>query len=74
LVFNRETGECRVSFSDERGFQIALQAKGEPFSGLVFRISFAPEITAPSLWAQSDNREWMHDPLEFDPFNLFKSI
>ena len=69
LIYTGGTAECQISFLDERRFQIALQAKSKPLIGLSFRISFAPEITPPSLWAKPCSWERMPNPLDANPFD-----
>ena len=69
LIFNGDGCECKISFPDERKFSIAYQTNEETISGTLFRISFAPDITPPSLWAQPKSWERMPDPLHADPFN-----
>ena len=69
LIYTGEAAECQISILDERKFQIALQAKGKPLSGVLFRISFAPEVTPPSLWAKPCSWDRMPDPLDADPFD-----
>ncbi len=69
LVYDGHTGKCQISCPNEHTFSISLQAKENSLTGMLFKISFAPDITPPSLWAKPKTWERMSDPLEADPFD-----
>jgi len=68
LTYANDKHSCQIACPDERTFKFTFHSD-ETLTGTLFRMSFAPDVTPPSLWAEPYHWERLPDPLEADSFD-----